>query len=91
VKNPQPGKRVFINKGLSRLIQGTAADMTKVALRELYRAGITPLGTVHDEINFSYKDPKVIEQAAEIMRESFKLTVPVVVDVETGPNWGEAK
>lgn len=86
-----PNRRMFLNKALSRLIQGTAADMTKVSLREMWRAGIVPLGTVHDENDISYGDKKTLQLAEQVMVESFPLTVPVVVDVETGPSWGEAK
>lgn len=84
-------KRMYVNKALSRLIQGTAAEMTKISLREMWRAGICPLGTVHDENNISYGDEKTLRLSEEIMVTSFPLTVPVVVDVEVGPNWGEAK
>jgi DNA polymerase I-like protein with 3'-5' exonuclease and polymerase domains len=83
-------KRMYVNKALSRLIQGTAAEMTKISLREMWRAGICPLGTVHDENNISYGDQKTLRLSEEIMVTSFPLTVPVVVDVEVGPNWGEA-
>lgn len=84
------GRYMFLNKALNRLIQGTSADMTKTAMRELYRAGILPHGTVHDEIDISTRDPKVIKMAEEIMCTCFPLTIPIVADVGGGINWGDA-
>lgn len=85
------GKRyMFLNKALNRLIQGSAADMTKQALRDMYRAGILPHGTVHDEIDISASDPKIVAQAQEIMETTMPLNIPVKIDVASGLNWGQA-
>ena len=84
------GKYDFLNKALNRLIQGSAADMTKTALRDLYREGILPLGTVHDEIDISTNDPKIVARTKEIMETCFPLNIPVRVDVGSGDNWGDA-
>ena len=44
-----PGiKRAYTYKALNKLIQGSAADMTKKAMLELYKEGITPHIQVHD-------------------------------------------
>lgn len=84
------GQYMFLNKALNRLIQGTSADMTKIALRALYREGILPHGTVHDENDLSSSCPKTVQRAKEIMETCFPLQVPIRVDVGTGKNWGEA-
>lgn len=84
------GQYMFLNKALNRLIQGTSADMTKKSLLALYRAGILPHGTVHDENGISSADPKVVKMAKEIMETCFPMNVPAKVDVGTGLNWGEA-
>ena len=84
------GKYMYLNKALNRLIQGTSACMTKLALRNLYAEGILPLGTVHDEIDISSADPKVVRRAREIMQTALPMTVPILVDTGTGRNWGEA-
>lgn len=84
------GKYMFLNKALNRLIQGSAADMTKLAMRELWREGILPLGTVHDEIDISTSDPKIVARTKEIMEHALPLSIPVVVDVGSGKNWGDA-
>jgi len=80
----------FLNKSLNRLIQGSAADMTKLAMRDMYRAGILPHGTVHDEIDISAGDPKIVAEVKHIMEHAMELTIPVVVDVGSGHNWGQA-
>lgn len=80
----------FLNKALNRLIQGSAADMTKLAMRDMYRAGILPHGTVHDEIDISSRDPKLVAQVKEIMETAMPLTIPVRVDVGSGLTWGGA-
>jgi DNA polymerase-1 len=80
----------FLNKALNRLIQGSAADMTKLALRDMYRAGILPHGTVHDEIDISASDPKIVAQAKEIMETAMELTIPIKIDVSSGLTWGDA-
>ena len=52
-----PGiKRAFTYKALNKLIQGSAADMTKKAMLELYKEGIIPHIQVHDELDISVKD-----------------------------------
>lgn len=84
------GQYDFLNKALNRLIQGTSADMTKTSLRELWRAGILPMGTVHDENVFSSRDPKEIAMAKEIMETCFPMNIPSKVDVGSGLNWGDA-
>jgi DNA polymerase I-like protein with 3'-5' exonuclease and polymerase domains len=84
------GQYMFLNKALNRLIQGTSADMTKVSLRAMYREGILPHGTVHDENDLSSGCPKTVKLAKEIMETCFPFTVPIRVDVGTGANWGDA-
>jgi len=87
-----PGiKRAFTYKALNKLIQGSAADMTKKAMLELYKAGITPHIQVHDELDISVKDDKQAKQIVEIMETAVRLEVPNKVDYETGSNWGNIK
>lgn len=77
------------HKGLNRWVQSSAADMIKVAMVNLYREGIVPLVTVHDENGISSPSPTHALKAARIMEEAIPLRVPVLVDVEMGPCWGE--
>ena len=85
-----PGiKRAYTYKALNRLIQGSAADMTKKAMIELYKEGITPHIQVHDELDISVSDNA--DKIKEIMEHAVSLEVPNKVDYESGPNWGNIK
>jgi len=85
-----PGiKRAYTYKALNRLIQGSAADMTKKAMIELHKAGITPHIQVHDELDISVIDHTHAEHIKEIMEHAVDLEVPNKVDYESGPNWGK--
>jgi len=82
-----PGiKRAYTYKALNKLIQGSAADMTKKAMLELYKEGITPHIQVHDELDISVNNNS--DKIKEIMEGAVTLEVPNKVDYESGPNWG---
>ena len=83
-------KRAGTYKGLNRLIQGSAADQTKVAMVALHKAGFRVLLQVHDEIAISVQNKAQAEEAAQIMTKAVNLEVPSRADVEVGPSWGEA-
>jgi DNA polymerase I-like protein with 3'-5' exonuclease and polymerase domains len=80
----------FTYKALNRLIQGSAADMTKKAMVDLYEKGIIPHIQIHDELCFSTTDheSKLIK---ETMEQTIPLEVKNKVDYESGPNWGTIK
>ena len=85
-----PGiRRAFTYKALNRLIQGSAADMTKKAMIELHKEGITPHIQVHDELDISVDNNA--DKIKEIMESAVDLEVPNKVDYESGPNWGTIK
>ena len=85
-----PGiKRAYTYKALNKLIQGSAADMTKKAMIALHKEGITPHIQVHDELDISVTDNA--EKIKEIMESAVDLEVPNKVDYEFGPNWGNIK
>ena len=85
-----PGiRRAYTYKALNRLIQGSAADMTKKAMIELHKEGITPHIQVHDELDISVSDNA--DKIKEIMESAVELEVPNKVDYESGPNWGTIK
>ena len=84
-----PGiKRAYTYKALNKLIQGSAADMTKKAMIELYKEGIIPHIQVHDELDISVESDKQAKRIIEIMETAVDLEVPNKVDYESGPNWG---
>ena len=84
-------KRAYSYKALNRLIQASAADMTKQSMVNLYKEGIIPLIQIHDEIAVSVKDKNTAKDIAKIMENAVLLEVPNKCDVEIGPSWGEAK
>jgi len=80
-------------------IQGTAADMLKLAMIRVHRAlqdgnfRTKMLLTVHDEMVFdmhrSERDA-VIPVIEECMKSALPMKVPIVVEVGVGANWLEA-
>ena len=84
-------KRAFTYKALNRLIQASAADMTKKAMVNLYKMGHLPMLQIHDELAMSVKNIEEAREIAKIMEAAIPLEVPNVCDVEIGPSWGEAK
>ncbi len=87
-----PGiRRAYTYKALNRLIQGSAADMTKKAMIDLHREGIIPHLQVHDELDISVQDSKQANKIKEIMESTVTLEVPNKVDYEEGDNWGSIK
>jgi DNA polymerase-1 len=81
-------------------IQGTAADIIKVAmveLQDIIEADDLPMNQllqVHDELVFEAK-ADVVDEAKALIRDKMEgvldLDVPLTVDIGTGPNWLEAK
>ncbi|MFK7797365.1 MAG: DNA polymerase I [Aureispira sp.] len=81
-------------------IQGTAADMIKVAMIEIHKAiqeqglGVKMISQVHDELIFDV--PKGELEAAKVLIEAKmkhalpNLKVPILVGMDTGANWLEA-
>ena len=87
-----PGiKRAYTYKALNRLIQGSAADMTKKAMIELHKQGITPHIQVHDELDISVADEAEAAKIKSVMESAVDLEVPNKIDYESGPNWGNVK
>ena len=84
-------KRAFTYKALNKLIQGSAADMTKIAMVRLYEEGFIPHIQIHDELDISVYNSEEIEQIKEIMENAKKLIVPNKIDYEEGDNWGNIK
>ena len=85
-----PGiRRAYTYKALNKLIQGSAADMTKKAMLELYKEGIIPHIQIHDELDLSIENEDQAKKVIEIMEQAVTLEVPNKVDYESGNTWGE--
>jgi len=83
-------RRAFTYKALNKLIQGSAADMTKKAMLDLYEEKIIPHIQIHDELDISVeKGSNQHKKIIEIMEKAVKLNVPNKVDYESGENWGD--
>lgn len=79
-------------------IQGTAADIMKIAMINLYQLtqekGWFLLGTVHDEALLLVPETITREEIAQIencMTSVVKISVPLKTDVEIARRWGEGK
>ncbi len=92
----QLGERLAVNT----VIQGTAADIIKVAMVRCHRA-LADAGLrtrlvlqIHDELLFEAPEAEVEEASTIVRREmaaAFALDPPLAVDVGSGSNWLEAK
>lgn len=78
-------------------IQGTAADILKLAMLRL-REPVTPSAkmvlTVHDELVFEVpleERDRIESLVRDVMQSVIELRVPLVVDLGFGPTWAEAK
>jgi DNA polymerase I-like protein with 3'-5' exonuclease and polymerase domains len=83
-------QRAMTYKALNRLIQASAADMTKKAWLDCCKAGHVPLLQVHDELAFSVDSVEDARGLSKIMSEAVPLCVPNKCDIDIGPSWGEA-
>ena len=92
----EQGKRIALNTP----IQGSSADILKKAMVEIYNEfneknlKSKMLIQVHDELVFNVINEEidtVKEIVKRIMENTYKLNVPLVVDIETGSTWYDAK
>ena len=90
------GERMALNTP----IQGSAADILKKAMVELYeelnkkKLKSKILLQVHDELilNVLENEVEAVKKLVkDIMENTYKLSVPLKVEIETGNNWYEAK
>ena len=83
----------YTHKALNRIIQGSSADQTKLALCELDRAGYFIQLQVHDETDGTFGSVSEAKAAGDIMMNCVKDRcspwVPFKVDTECGKSWGE--
>ena len=95
----------MIRKGAERTaintpLQGTAADIIKLAMVRIAELidgreqEIRLLLQIHDELIFEIKKDKIEDyrvQIKDIMQDVLKLKVPIIVEENSGDNWGELK
>ena len=82
-------RRAFTYKALNKLIQGSAADMKKKAMVDLYKEGVIPHIQIHDELDISVESDDAAKKIIDIMENAVSLEVPNKVDYESGKTWGD--
>ena len=83
-----------LHKALNGAVQGSAADVNKVKLAELYEAreelGLTMRVTNHDEAVGDVQDDHAARRVAALLdRQSLPFRVPILWETKTGRNWAE--
>jgi DNA polymerase-1 len=93
-----PDRQQAERAAINHPIQGTAADIIKMAMIRLHAAlaeqGLRSrmLLQVHDELVLEVPDDEVVKTATlvrEVMEGAYTLDAGLTVDVEVGPNWFE--
>ena len=90
-------RRAYAYRALNRMLQGSAADIMKKAMVDIWESGIcdvlgAPLLTVHDELDWSAprtpEAQEALKEAHYIMEHCVELRVPLYAERETGNDWG---
>ncbi|MFA5420887.1 MAG: DNA polymerase I [Patescibacteria group bacterium] len=90
-------KKAAERMAINSPIQGTAADILKLAMIEIHKEikekeDIKMLLQVHDELIFEVRSDKVeeyCENIKKIMENIINLNVPLTVNAYSGNNWGQ--
>jgi DNA polymerase I-like protein with 3'-5' exonuclease and polymerase domains len=91
-------RRAYTHKALNRRLQGSAADLIKMAMWKCWKDGVfdatgIPRLTVHDELDFSDpggKDEAFLEMR-NILETAIPLSIPIRADYDSGPDWGHCR
>lgn len=89
-------KEIPYYTALNAVIQGTAADIMKLKLLEVYNSrketGITMRFTVHDEVDGDIPDYASARKVANILNtQTLPLNVPILWQTTIGPSWANLK
>jgi DNA polymerase-1 len=85
-----------VHSALNRVVQGTAADINKLMLVDVYNErhalGLKLRFTVHDELDADVHPDANIEHIENFFnKQRLELRVPILWDVGIGDSWGTAK
>ena len=83
-------------------VQGTSADIIKVAMVKLHRKmrvedwgkNLKMLLQVHDDLLFELPKSELLSAAPHVKKEmegALSLSVPILIDLKWGENWAEMK
>ena len=96
-----PGARLARTyAALNARIQGSAADILKVAMSDIWASGVCdvlgpPLLSIHDELDWSVPKSKAgreaLAEVKRIMENVVDISIKLTVDAKTGANWGVCK
>ena len=90
--NPERYQVAFVYKALNRLIQASAADQTKQAMKDCMDRCHWPMLTVHDELCFSIESDEQVVEIKDLMENCVPdMKIPSKIDVGLGEDWGKAK
>lgn len=90
--DPSRYQVAFTYKSLNRLIQASSADQTKMAMKLCFDHGYLPMLTVHDELCFSIESEEDVPIIKDLMENCVPdLSIPSIIDVGMGSDWGNAK
>ena len=89
-------KRSYLHKALNAVIQGSAADLMKMAMLKCWQEGVfaetgVPRMVIHDELTFSVREgfsEKSFSAMKHIMETAIPFKVPILVEGEKGSSWG---
>lgn len=92
-------KRAHAYKALNSIVQGSSADLLKLAMVKAHEQGLldvlVPLTTVHDELNVSVPQTKegkeAFKELVHVMETCYSFRVPIIAEAGLGKNWSEAK
>jgi DNA polymerase-1 len=92
-------KRAMTHKALNAKIQGSAADMMKQAMVNIWESGLLDSDalrisiTVHDELDGSVepspRGQEIFKEIQRIMETAMPIEVPVLTEGKTGKSWAE--
>ena len=81
-------RRANTHKALNRLIQGSAADMTKASMVRIWKEErVIPYFQMHDELDCPVFDEAQGSRIKKIGETSVETTIPILVDVSLGRTW----
>ncbi|MDZ4830788.1 MAG: DNA polymerase I [Phycisphaerae bacterium] len=97
IHSKQPAERNFGERiAINTVVQGSAADLIKVAMVRLYRElpkrhqRARMLLQIHDELVFEVPNDEIADAGAmivDVMERAMDLVVPLKVDSGSGPTW----
>ena len=83
-------RRAYVWRSLNRLIQSSAADMTKQCMVKIYQElDELPLVQIHDELAFSVPNLARAQEICSVMQTAVPLAVPTPSEIALGDNWGQ--